>query len=154
VWLVSPGYAGLIFFALLLGIGYGGFVALGPPLVAETFGVHGLGGLLGVLYTSAALESAVGPPVAGVLISSSGGYSSSIAASLATQQSRSALCSPSVARAEQRSGERRHCGLQVRSAPQPVSVRRRVAADVSCHRRYHRRCADRPVAVSEPPASR
>jgi predicted MFS family arabinose efflux permease len=67
---------------LLLGIGYGGFVALGPPLVAEIFGVHGLGGLLGVLYTSAALGSAVGPPVAGVLISSSGDYDSSIAASL------------------------------------------------------------------------
>ena len=83
VWLVSPGYAGLVVFALLLGIGYGGFVALGPPLVAETFGVHGLGGLLGVLYTSAALGSAVGPPVAGVLISASGGYSWSIAASLA-----------------------------------------------------------------------
>ena len=83
VWMVSPGYAGLVLFALLLGIGYGGFVALGPPLVAEIFGVHGLGGLLGVLYTSAALGSAVGPPVAGVLISSSGNYASSIAASLA-----------------------------------------------------------------------
>jgi MFS family permease len=83
VWMVSPGYAGLVLFALLLGIGYGGFVALGPPLVAETFGVHGLGGLLGVLYTSAALGSAVGPPVAGVLISASGSYDSTIAASLA-----------------------------------------------------------------------
>ena len=83
VWMVSPGYAGLVLFALLLGVGYGGFVALGPPLVAELFGVQGLGGLLGVLYTSAALGSAVGPPVAGVLISSSGDHDSSIAASLA-----------------------------------------------------------------------
>lgn len=36
VWMVSPGYAGLVVFALLLGIGYGGFVALGPPLAART----------------------------------------------------------------------------------------------------------------------
>ncbi len=82
-WLLSPGYVGLVVFGLLLGMGYGGFVARGPPLVAETFGLHGLGGLLAVLYTSAALGSAVGPPVAGVLISANGGYGSTTAASLA-----------------------------------------------------------------------
>lgn len=79
LWLAAPGYAALVAFAVLLGVGYGGFVALGPPLVAETFGVQGLGGLLGVLYTSAALGSAVGPPLAGALISGSGGYTTTIA---------------------------------------------------------------------------
>ncbi len=74
LWLGSPGYPRLVVFALLLGVGYGGFVALGPPLVAELFGVHGLGGLLGVLYASAAVGSAVGAPIAGGLIASSGGY--------------------------------------------------------------------------------
>ncbi len=59
---------------MLLGVGYGGFVALGPPLVAELFGVRGLGGLLGVLYTSAALGSAFGPPLAGAIIQSTGSY--------------------------------------------------------------------------------
>ena len=44
------------------------FVALGPALVAELFGLRGLGGLLGVLYTSAAVGSAVGPPAAGAVI--------------------------------------------------------------------------------------
>ena len=83
LWLGSPGYPRLVAFALLLGVGYGGFVALGPSVVAEMYGVAGLGGLLGVLYTSAALGSAVGPPVAGVLISASGSYDSTIAASLA-----------------------------------------------------------------------
>jgi len=74
LWLGSPGYPRLALFAVLLGIGYGGFVALGPPLVAELFGVRGLGALLGVLYTSAALGSAFGPPLAGAIIQSTGSY--------------------------------------------------------------------------------
>jgi MFS family permease len=82
LWAGSPGYPRLVAFAVLLGVGYGGFVALGPPLVAELFGAQGLGGLLGVLYTSAALGSAVGPPVAGALISSADGYSTTIVSSL------------------------------------------------------------------------
>jgi MFS family permease len=82
LWLGAPGYPRLVAFAVLLGIGYGGFVALGPPLVAEVFGVQGLGALLGVLYTSAAIGSAVGPPVAGVLITGTGGYLATILAAL------------------------------------------------------------------------
>jgi MFS family permease len=81
VWLVAPGYALLVVFALLLGVGYGGFVALGPPLVAGMFGLQGLGGMLGVLYTSAALGSLVGPPLAGLLIAAAD-YAVTIAASL------------------------------------------------------------------------
>ena len=75
-------YALLALFAVLLGVGYGGFVALGPPLVAEAFGLQGLGSLLGVLYTSAALSSAFGPPLAGVLITSRG-YGVTVTACLA-----------------------------------------------------------------------
>ena len=65
-----------------LGVGYGGFVALAPAVVAERFGVERLGALLGVLYTSAGLGSAVGPPAAGAVIDA-GGYAPAIAASLA-----------------------------------------------------------------------
>ena len=83
LWLGSPGYPRLVAFALLLGVGYGGFVALGPSVVAEMYGVAGLGALLGVLYTSAAVGSAVGPPLAGVLITSTGGYLTTIVAALA-----------------------------------------------------------------------
>lgn len=74
LWLGSPGYPRLAAFALLLGVGYGGFVAIGPPLLAELFGVRGLGGLLGVLYTSSALGSAVGPPAAAALVEATDGY--------------------------------------------------------------------------------
>jgi len=83
LWLGEPSYARLVVFAVLLGVGYGGFVALGPPLVAEVFGVQGLGALLGVLYTSAAIGSAVGPPVAGVLIGDGDGYGTAVATALA-----------------------------------------------------------------------
>jgi MFS family permease len=48
LWLGAPGYPRLVVFAVLLGVGYGGFVALGAALVASLFGVRGLGGLLGV----------------------------------------------------------------------------------------------------------
>ena len=83
LWLGEPSYGRLVAFATLLGVGYGGFVALGPPLVAEVFGVQGLGALLGVLYTSAALGSAVGPPLAGLLIGDGAGYGTTVACSLA-----------------------------------------------------------------------
>ncbi len=82
LWLGGPGYPRLAVFALLLGVGYGGFVALGPPLVAELFGVPGLGGLLGVLYTSAALGSGIGPPLAGAVVEAQG-YAAVAALSLA-----------------------------------------------------------------------
>ena len=91
LWLGEPSYARLVVFAVLLGIGYGGFVALGPPLVADVFGVQGLGSLLGVLYTSAALGSAVGPPLAGVLIGDGDGYGRTVAASLAVAALAAAL---------------------------------------------------------------
>ncbi len=79
----GPGYPRLVAFAVVLGVGYGGFVALGPPLMAEFFGIQGLGGLLGVLYTSAALGSAIGPPLAGSLITGTGSYLPAFAGALA-----------------------------------------------------------------------
>jgi MFS family permease len=82
LWLGAPGYPRLVVFAVLLGIGYGGFVALGPALVATLFGVRGLGGLLGVLYTSAAVGSAIGPPAAGAVIGATGQYLPVIVAAL------------------------------------------------------------------------
>ena len=74
LWLGGPEYPRLVAFALLLGVGYGGFVALGPAVVAALFGTAGLGGMLGVFYTANALGSALGPPAGGVLVEATGGY--------------------------------------------------------------------------------
>ena len=91
LWLGDPSYARLVAFTVLLGVGYGGFVALGPPLVAEVFGVQGLGSLLGVLYTSAAVGSAVGPPLAGVVIGDGSGYGTAVVCSLLVAAAATAL---------------------------------------------------------------
>jgi len=81
-WVAGGSYAVLLLFAIVLGVGYGGYVALAPAVIAERFGVERLGALLGVLYTSAGIGTAVGPPAAGAIIDASG-YAPAIAASLA-----------------------------------------------------------------------
>jgi MFS family permease len=80
-WVAGASYPVLLLFAIVLGVGYGGYVALAPAVVAERFGVERLGALLGVLYTSAGIGSAVGPPAAGAVIDAAG-YTPAIAASL------------------------------------------------------------------------
>lgn len=61
-------YPALLVHALVLGVGYGGFVALLPGLVAHRFGLGRLGGLLGILYTSHVLGAGLGPLATGLLV--------------------------------------------------------------------------------------
>jgi MFS family permease len=82
LWAVAGGsYAVMLAFAAVIGIGYGGFVALAPAVVAARFGVANLGALLGALYMGPGLGSAVGPPLAGAVIDAAG-YGPAIAGSL------------------------------------------------------------------------
>jgi MFS family permease len=79
IWLVGGGvYAVLALFAVVLGISYGGYVALSPAAAAELFGLTGLGTVLGALYTAGGIGGLIGPPVAGALIDLTGGYSLAI----------------------------------------------------------------------------
>jgi MFS family permease len=82
LWALGSGYGMLLAFAVVLGVGYGGFVAIGPAVVADRFGTTRLGGLLGVLYTSAGIGSALGAPVAGAAVDASGSYLPAIAGCL------------------------------------------------------------------------
>lgn len=69
LWLWPGGsYPGLALHAVVFGVGYGGFVALLPALVARRFGVGRLGGLLGGLYTSHVLGAGLGPLATGLLV--------------------------------------------------------------------------------------
>jgi MFS family permease len=68
VWLVAGSYGGLVLFALLMGVGYGGIAAMSPAVAASTFGIEGLGELLGILFTGLGAACLVGPPIAGVLV--------------------------------------------------------------------------------------
>ncbi len=79
IWLIAgASYAMLVTFVLVLGIGYGGFVALSTIVLAERFGPVGLGSVLGLFYTSQGLGGLIGPPTAGWLIDETGGYTVAI----------------------------------------------------------------------------
>ena len=79
IWLVAgSNYILLLLFAALLGVGYGGFVALSPVAVVGIFGLEGFGGVLGVQYTSAGLGALVGPIGAGAIIDATGSYTVAI----------------------------------------------------------------------------
>jgi predicted MFS family arabinose efflux permease len=57
----------LVVFVVLLGVSYGGFVALGPEVAVHLFGSGGIGGLLGLTFLATGLGGFVGPPLAGWL---------------------------------------------------------------------------------------
>lgn len=83
IWLVAgSSYALLVVFVLVLGVGYGGFVALSPILISDRMGVAGLGSILGVLYTAPGLGGLIGPPAAGWLIDRTDSYRWAIVACL------------------------------------------------------------------------
>jgi MFS family permease len=83
IWLAFPAYAGLVVFAIVLGLGYGGWVALSPSVIAELFGAEGMGGTVGFLYTSAAIGALLGPPFAGLIVDRTGSYVTAIVVALA-----------------------------------------------------------------------
>ena len=74
-WLLAgSSFATLVVFMLIMGVGYGSFVAVSPLVLADVFGVVGLGSLMGLLYTACGLGALLGPPIAGRMIDVSGGY--------------------------------------------------------------------------------
>ena len=81
LWLLADGYPALVSFAVIFGVGYGGFIALSPAVVAELFGPTGMGSVVGTLYTSAAIGGLFGPPLAGAVIDAAG-YPTAITASM------------------------------------------------------------------------
>lgn len=91
VWLVAgDSYALLVVFTIVLGVGYGGFIALSPAVVAAFYGTVGLGAILGALYTSAAIGGLIGPPAAGEIIDRTS-YSTTITVALAVTAASTAV---------------------------------------------------------------
>ena len=75
IWfLAGSSYPALVLFVAVLGVGYGGFVALGPIVISDRMGVVGLGSILGLLYSGAGLGGLIGPPAAGWLIDQTDTY--------------------------------------------------------------------------------
>jgi MFS family permease len=79
IWMLAGTYAWLVVFALAMGAGYGGFVALSPAVLAYLFGTQRLGTTMGALYTSGAVGALIGPPLAGLIVDRTGSYRLAIA---------------------------------------------------------------------------
>jgi MFS family permease len=101
LWLVAgTSYPVLLAFTIVLGVAYGGFIALAPAVTADLFGTAGLGGVLGALYTSSGIGGLVGPPLMGLIIDRSG-YRPALLSAMAFAVTGGALLS-ALGRAEAR----------------------------------------------------
>lgn len=83
IWLAAASYPTMVAFALVMGAGYGGYVALSPAVIAHLFGTQRMGTVLGVLYTSGGIGAMVGPPLFGSIVDRTGSYHLAIAAAFA-----------------------------------------------------------------------
>ena len=72
IWPFVFNYWMLVLFTVVMGSAYGGMVALSPAVVADLFGVEGLGTTLGALYTSFSISALAGPPLVGFAIDRGG----------------------------------------------------------------------------------
>ncbi len=66
-WYLSVSLWMLLFFGVVFGTLYGGFVALAPALLADYYGVGHAGGILGFVYSSVAVGALIGNPIAGYM---------------------------------------------------------------------------------------
>ncbi len=83
IWLsAAHSYTLLVLYAVLLGVGYGGFIVLGPTVAAEIFGLAGLGTILGAMYTAAGFGGLLGPTLTGYMIDKTGSYHTAIIAAM------------------------------------------------------------------------
>jgi MFS family permease len=74
MWLFSMSLWPLAAFALVYGVFYGGFVALAPAIVIDYFGGRHASSLIGILYTSVAFGTLIGPSAAGFVFDVSHSY--------------------------------------------------------------------------------
>lgn len=65
IWAVAANVWVLAAFAFVYGVFYGGWVAVLPAVVMDHFGGRSVSGIIGVLYTSVAFGTLVGPSAAG-----------------------------------------------------------------------------------------
>jgi MFS family permease len=83
-WVVSVNIWSLALFALVYGVFYGGWVAILPAIAMDYFGGRNVSGIIGVLYTSVAFGTLIGPSAAGFAFDLSHSYTLPILASAAT----------------------------------------------------------------------
>jgi MFS family permease len=74
LWALAASLWPLVVFALLYGVFYGGWVAVLPAVVMDCFGGRAISGVIGVLYTSVAFGSLIGPSAAGFAVDATRSY--------------------------------------------------------------------------------
>ena len=67
LWLFGDGMIVLGLFAVLVGMFWGGSVALAPSVMADYFGTRAVSGIIGVLYAGVGFGALVGPIIAGLV---------------------------------------------------------------------------------------
>jgi len=73
-WFGAGGYPTLVFFALWFGLSYGGIVSLLPAICMDLFGARAVAGIIGTLYSAAAVGNLLGPVLAGSVFDHTGSY--------------------------------------------------------------------------------
>ena len=86
VWFVSTRvsvletkYVLLVIFVAVLGVSYGGFVALLADVTAHLFGLAGIGAVVGIFFFFSGTGALIGPPLLGFTRDASGGITTPIA---------------------------------------------------------------------------
>jgi MFS family permease len=74
IWAISADFWSLAAFAFTYGVFYGGWVAILPAVVMDYFGGRNVGGIIGILYTSVAFGTLIGPSAAGFAFDLSHSY--------------------------------------------------------------------------------
>jgi len=80
IWLAGERVWSLAAFAFVYGVFYGGWVAVLPAATMDYFGGRNVGAIIGVLYTSVAFGTLIGPSAAGFTYDVSHSYTLPIAA--------------------------------------------------------------------------
>jgi MFS family permease len=83
IWLISTSVWPLAAFAFVYGVFYGGWVAVLPAVVMDYFGGRNVSGIIGILYTSVAFGTLIGPSAAGFAFDLTHTYTLPILASAA-----------------------------------------------------------------------
>jgi len=81
IWGFSAAFWPLAVFAFAYGVFYGGWVAVLPAVVMDYFGGRNVSGIIGILYTSVAFGTLIGPSAAGFAFDLSHSYTLPIVAS-------------------------------------------------------------------------
>jgi len=84
IWSAAAGFWSLAVFAVVFGVFYGGWVAVLPSVVMDVFGGRNVSGIIGVLYTSVAFGTLIGPSAAGFAFDIAHSYLLPIIVSVAT----------------------------------------------------------------------